>query len=155
MSPVEYRTILIYHLMIPLFPKDEVFPICRKVCLDNLASMQLINCRGLSSFKYRHDLIRDMFFDICRRARILLRKRHKWTSWLTHKKRDRHFIRQMFWCMDGLVVNMLVWIWLEFPHLGSEILLWDGQPSELLQTKWPNMRKCAWQSTHFYIVCIR
>ncbi|MCI85412.1 auxilin-like protein, partial [Trifolium medium] len=34
MSPVEYRTILKYHLMIPLFPKDGVYPVCRKACLD-------------------------------------------------------------------------------------------------------------------------
>jgi hypothetical protein len=34
MSPVEYRTILRYHLMIPLYPKDEVRPVYRKACLD-------------------------------------------------------------------------------------------------------------------------
>ncbi|GJR15355.1 hypothetical protein Tco_0798007 [Tanacetum coccineum] len=35
MSPVEYRTILKYHLIIPLFPVDAVCPVCRKACLDS------------------------------------------------------------------------------------------------------------------------
>ncbi|MCI45327.1 auxilin-like protein, partial [Trifolium medium] len=34
MSPVEYRIILRYRLMIPIFPKDENCPVCRKACLD-------------------------------------------------------------------------------------------------------------------------
>jgi hypothetical protein len=33
-SPVEYRTILRYRPMIPLFPIDEVCPVCCKACLD-------------------------------------------------------------------------------------------------------------------------
>jgi hypothetical protein len=36
MSPVEYRTIIRYCLMIPLFSKDEVCPVCCKACLDTL-----------------------------------------------------------------------------------------------------------------------
>ncbi|MCI61184.1 auxilin-like protein, partial [Trifolium medium] len=34
MSTVEYHTILKYRLMIPIFPKDEDCPVCRKACLD-------------------------------------------------------------------------------------------------------------------------
>jgi hypothetical protein len=34
MSPVEYRTILRFRLMIQLFPINEVCPVCRKACLD-------------------------------------------------------------------------------------------------------------------------
>ncbi|GJU18614.1 putative reverse transcriptase domain-containing protein [Tanacetum coccineum] len=35
MSPVEYRTILKYRLMIPLFPVDAICPVCGKVCLNS------------------------------------------------------------------------------------------------------------------------
>jgi len=42
MSSVEYRTILRYRLMIPLFPISEVCPIFRKVCLDTFGSMSFI-----------------------------------------------------------------------------------------------------------------
>ncbi|GKE94597.1 hypothetical protein Tco_1579452, partial [Tanacetum coccineum] len=35
MSPVEYRTILKYHLMIPLFLVDAICPVCPKACLDS------------------------------------------------------------------------------------------------------------------------
>jgi len=42
MSPMEYRTFLRYCLMIPLFPIDEVCPICRKACLDTFGEMSFI-----------------------------------------------------------------------------------------------------------------
>lgn len=34
MSQIKYYNILRYRLMIPLFPIDDIFPICRKTCLD-------------------------------------------------------------------------------------------------------------------------
>jgi hypothetical protein len=42
MSPVEYRTILKYRLMIPLFPIDEVCPVCSKADWITLGSTQYI-----------------------------------------------------------------------------------------------------------------
>ncbi|GJZ74868.1 zinc finger BED domain-containing protein RICESLEEPER 2 [Tanacetum coccineum] len=33
-----------------------------------------IHCKELSSFKYRHDMVRDVIFDICRRAGIYTKK---------------------------------------------------------------------------------
>ncbi|PWA88499.1 hypothetical protein CTI12_AA120320 [Artemisia annua] len=47
MSPVEYHTILKYHLMIPLFPVDEIYPVCRKACLDSFENMHV----GISAKK--------------------------------------------------------------------------------------------------------
>ncbi|MFS7889274.1 putative reverse transcriptase domain, exostosin [Helianthus anomalus] len=65
MSPVEYRTILKYRLMIPLFPVDEVCPVCHKACLDSFGE-HAVHCKELPGFKYRHDLVRDVLFDIFR-----------------------------------------------------------------------------------------
>ncbi|KAK2372319.1 hypothetical protein QL285_073465 [Trifolium repens] len=59
--------------MIPLFPKDEVFPICRKTCIDTFGE-HASHCREFPCFKYRHDLVRDVLFDIFRRARISVKK---------------------------------------------------------------------------------
>ncbi|GJT00938.1 hypothetical protein Tco_0822107 [Tanacetum coccineum] len=73
MSPVEYRTILKYHLMIPLFPVDEICPVCRKTCLDSFGE-HAVHCKELPGFKYRHDMVRDVLFDVCRRARISAKK---------------------------------------------------------------------------------
>ncbi|KAJ0449292.1 putative exostosin [Helianthus annuus] len=69
MSPVEYRTILKYRLMIPLFPVDEVCPVCHKACLDSFGE-HAVHCKELPGFKYRHDLVRDVLFDIFRCAGI-------------------------------------------------------------------------------------
>lgn len=46
MSPVKYRTILKYRLMIPLFPVDEVFSIFCKACLDTFGE-HVIHCKEL------------------------------------------------------------------------------------------------------------
>ncbi|KAK2361377.1 hypothetical protein QL285_086534 [Trifolium repens] len=73
MSPVEYRIVLRYRLMIPLFHVDEVCPVCRKACLDTFGE-QATYCRELPGFKYRHDLVRDVLFDIFRRAGISVKK---------------------------------------------------------------------------------
>jgi hypothetical protein len=62
MSPVEYCTILKYHIMILLFSIDGVCHVCRKACLDNFGE-HAIHCRELLGFKYRHDFIQDAFFD--------------------------------------------------------------------------------------------
>ncbi|GJU71758.1 hypothetical protein Tco_1263163 [Tanacetum coccineum] len=53
MSLVEYRTILKYRLMIPLFLVDAICPICRKACLDSFGEHAVL-CKELSGFKYRH-----------------------------------------------------------------------------------------------------
>ncbi|KAK2447748.1 hypothetical protein QL285_007077 [Trifolium repens] len=73
MSPVEYRTILKYRLMIPLFPADEVCPVCRKACLDRFGE-HAVHCRELPGFKYRHDFVRDVLFDVFKRAGISVKK---------------------------------------------------------------------------------
>ncbi|KAI3778249.1 hypothetical protein L2E82_07407 [Cichorium intybus] len=73
MSPVEYRAILRYRLMIPLFPSDEICPVCRKACLDSFGD-HAVHCRELPGFKYRHDTVRDVLFDVCRRAGVSVRK---------------------------------------------------------------------------------
>ncbi|GJU57824.1 hypothetical protein Tco_1235590 [Tanacetum coccineum] len=73
MSSVEYRTILKYRLMIPLFSVDAICPVCRKACLDSFGE-HAVHCKELSGFKYRHDMVRDVLFDICRRVRISAKK---------------------------------------------------------------------------------
>ena len=73
MSPVEYRTILKYRFIIPLFPIDEAHPVCRKACLDTFGK-HAVHCKELPDFKYRHDFVRDVLFDIFRRAEILVKK---------------------------------------------------------------------------------
>ncbi|GKC08443.1 hypothetical protein Tco_1000053, partial [Tanacetum coccineum] len=73
MSALEYRTILKYRLMIPLFPVDEPCPVCRKVCLDSFGE-HAVHCKELPGFKYRHDLVRDVLYDILKRAGISSRK---------------------------------------------------------------------------------
>ncbi|KAJ0490787.1 putative exostosin [Helianthus annuus] len=73
MSAMEYRSILKYRLMIPMFPNDETCPFCRKACLDKYGEHAL-HCRELSGFKYSHDFVRNALMDILRRAGISAKK---------------------------------------------------------------------------------
>ncbi|GKD76758.1 hypothetical protein Tco_1339379 [Tanacetum coccineum] len=73
MSPVEYHTILKYRLMIPLFSVDEICLVCRKACLNSFGE-HAVHCKELPGFKYRHDMVRDVLFDICRRHGISAKK---------------------------------------------------------------------------------
>ncbi len=63
MSAVEYRAILKYYLMIPMFPVDEPCPVCKKACLDKFGK-HAFSCKEMSGFKYRHDLVRDALWDV-------------------------------------------------------------------------------------------
>ncbi|GJW89039.1 putative reverse transcriptase domain-containing protein [Tanacetum coccineum] len=73
MSLVEYRTILKYRLMIPLFLVDAICPVCRKACLESFGE-HVVHYKELPGFKYRHDMVRDVLFDICRRVGISAKK---------------------------------------------------------------------------------
>lgn len=73
MSAIEYRAVLKYRLMIPMFPVDEPCPICKKACLDKFGEHAL-HCKELPGFKYRHDLVRDVLWDVLRRAGISAKK---------------------------------------------------------------------------------
>jgi hypothetical protein len=59
--------------MIPLFPIDEVCPFCRKACLDSFGE-HAVHCKELPGFKYRHDFVRDVLYDIFRRAGVSVKK---------------------------------------------------------------------------------
>ncbi|KAL6545127.1 hypothetical protein OROHE_009792 [Orobanche hederae] len=104
-SPVEYRTILRYRLMIPLFPIDEVCPVCRKACLDTFGE-HAVHCRELPGFKYRNDLVRDVLFDIFRRARVSVKKEAP-VNFLTDPHEGRSTLRP---------ADVLVYGWEEGKH---------------------------------------
>jgi len=59
--------------MIPLFLIDEVCHVYRKACLDTFGE-HAVHCKELLDFKYRHGFVRDVLFDIFRRATISVKK---------------------------------------------------------------------------------
>ncbi|GJZ84461.1 hypothetical protein Tco_0649800 [Tanacetum coccineum] len=52
---------------------DEPCPVCRKVCLDSFGE-HAVHCKELPGFKYRHDLVRDVLYDVLKRAEISSKK---------------------------------------------------------------------------------
>nr|GEX09864.1 auxilin-like protein [Tanacetum cinerariifolium] len=73
MSPLKYRTILKYRLMIILSLVYAICHVCRKACFDSFGE-HAVHCKELSRFKYRYDMVRDILFDICRCAGIFTKK---------------------------------------------------------------------------------
>ncbi|GJZ63144.1 hypothetical protein Tco_0619565 [Tanacetum coccineum] len=57
--------------MIPLFLVDEICPVCRKACLDSFGK-HVVHCKELPGFKYRHDMVRDVLFDVCAKKEALV-----------------------------------------------------------------------------------
>jgi hypothetical protein len=57
--------------------------------LDNFEK-HVVHCRELLGFKYRHDFVRDILFDIFRRAGVFVKKEAS-VNFLTdpHRKDDR------------------------------------------------------------------
>jgi len=55
------------------FPIDEVCPFCRKACLNTFGE-HAVHCKEFPGFKYRHDFVRDVLFDIFRRAGVSVKK---------------------------------------------------------------------------------
>ncbi|KAJ0935387.1 putative exostosin [Helianthus annuus] len=106
MSAVEYRAILKYRLMIPLFPVDDPCPVCRKCCLDSFGE-HAVHCRELLGFKYQHDLVQDVLYDVLKRARISAKKEVP-VNFLTDSLEGRSTLRPLtFLFLDGKEGNIV------------------------------------------------
>jgi hypothetical protein len=112
--------------------------------VPNIFGEHAVHCRELPDFKYRHDLVRDVLFDIFRCAEISVKKEAP-VNFLTYPQEGRLTLRPS----DGMVYG-----WVGGKHTCVDltgvsslwdcelgILLWDGLPSKLLQAKRLNMRK--------------
>ncbi|GKD53112.1 hypothetical protein Tco_1286499, partial [Tanacetum coccineum] len=77
--------------MISLFPVDAICHVCRKACLDSFGE-HAVRCKELSGFKYRHDMVRDVLFDICRLAGISAKKEAS-VNFLTDPSDGRSILR--------------------------------------------------------------
>ncbi|KAK2458308.1 hypothetical protein QL285_005484 [Trifolium repens] len=97
---MEYRAILRYRLMISLFSKDEVCPVCHKACFLDTFGEHAAHCRELPDFKYRHNLIRDVLFGIFKLVGISVKKEAPVNFSTDPQKGDRHFVQRISWCMD-------------------------------------------------------
>nr|GFA26544.1 putative reverse transcriptase domain-containing protein [Tanacetum cinerariifolium] len=105
MSALEYRTILKYRLMIPLFSVDEPCLVCHKVCLDSFGE-HAVHCKELPGFKYRHDLVSDVQCDVLKRVGISSKKEAP-VNFLTDPLEGRSTLRP---------ADILVFGWAEGKH---------------------------------------
>ncbi|KAL5702673.1 hypothetical protein ACHQM5_027858 [Ranunculus cassubicifolius] len=91
--------------MIPLFPADEVCPVCRKACLDEFGE-HAVHCKNYPGFKYRHDHVRDTLFDMLWRAGVSAKKEAP-VNFLTDPQEGRSTLRP---------ADVLVYGWVRGRH---------------------------------------
>ncbi|XP_074302946.1 uncharacterized protein LOC141637286 [Silene latifolia] len=65
-----YRSVLSYHLGVPLFSVSRPCPVCSRVFDGDIYGDHLVSCAGTVGVKHRHNLIRDTLLDICYRSGI-------------------------------------------------------------------------------------
>ncbi|KAK2438168.1 hypothetical protein QL285_022979 [Trifolium repens] len=113
MSSVEYRTIVKYRLMILLFLVDEVCPVVRKACLDKFGE-HAVHCRELPAFKYIHDLVRDVLFDVFKRVGVsVIVKKEASVNFLTDPLEGRSTLRP---------ADVLVYGWVGGKHACVDLI---------------------------------
>jgi hypothetical protein len=87
--------------MIPLFPIDEICTVCHKACLDQFGE-HAVHCREFLGFKYRHDFVRDVLYDISQRAGISVKKK-AFANFLTDPQEGRSTLRPADVLMYGWI----------------------------------------------------
>ncbi|GJU03012.1 hypothetical protein Tco_1113350 [Tanacetum coccineum] len=97
--------------MILLFLVDAICLVCRKACLDSFRE-HAIHCKELSGFKYRHYMVRDAFFDICRRAGISAKK-EALVNFLTDPSDERSTLKP---------ADVLVFGWVRGKHAYMDLI---------------------------------
>lgn len=70
-SLVDYRSIFKYRFMIPLFSIDEDCHVCSMACISR---KHATHCREILGFKYSHDFVRSVFFDLFKQERVSMKK---------------------------------------------------------------------------------
>lgn len=72
LSPRQFRCILSYRLGIPLFAEGSRCTSCNREM--DIYGDHALHCASEVGLKFRHDLVRDVFVDICFRAEVSARK---------------------------------------------------------------------------------
>ncbi|KAL5723796.1 hypothetical protein ACHQM5_007146 [Ranunculus cassubicifolius] len=73
MTPKDYRAVLSYRLMIPIFAEGQACGGCNRFMMDQYGD-HAVQCKGDPGIKHRHDTVRDGLHDILRRAGIASKK---------------------------------------------------------------------------------
>ncbi|KAL5710701.1 hypothetical protein ACHQM5_021234 [Ranunculus cassubicifolius] len=105
MTPVEYRAILRYRLLIPLYKDGERCSVCKKDQLDAFGD-HAAHCRYYPGFKYRHDHVRDILYDVIWRAGVQVKKEAQ-VNFLTDPSDGRSSLRP---------ADVLIYNWSEGKH---------------------------------------
>ncbi|XP_026396172.1 uncharacterized protein LOC113290799 [Papaver somniferum] len=72
LGPRQFRSVLSYRLGIPLFPEGSHCSSCNKEM--DIFGDHALHCASDVRLKFRHDLVRDVFMDICIKAGVASRK---------------------------------------------------------------------------------
>ncbi|KAK2421664.1 hypothetical protein QL285_032272 [Trifolium repens] len=139
--------------MILLFPIDEACPVCRKACLDNFGE-HAVHYRELPGLKCKHEFVRDVLFDVFRRAGISAKKEAP-VNFLTNPQEGRSTLRP---------TDVIVYGWVGGKHacvnltrvsplvgLGSEIFTVGQAAIKAASSKVAKHKKACSDNQHAFI----
>lgn len=72
MGPRQFRSVIQYRLGIPLFEEDSTCACCNR--LTDRFGNHALHCASDFGLKFRHDLVIDLFADLCYKAGVAARK---------------------------------------------------------------------------------
>ncbi|GKA98412.1 hypothetical protein Tco_0826349, partial [Tanacetum coccineum] len=70
MNGKTYRSVLCYHLGVPLFSVSKPCSACSRVFVGDIYGDHAVSCAGIIGIKHRHNMVRDTLVDICFRSGI-------------------------------------------------------------------------------------
>ncbi|GJW75158.1 hypothetical protein Tco_0134528 [Tanacetum coccineum] len=69
----QFRSVLCYRLLVPMFSKGSLCPICNVHQMDKWGD-HAVYCSSEVGVKFRHNLVRDILVDVCSKVGIMVRK---------------------------------------------------------------------------------
>ncbi|GJR69531.1 hypothetical protein Tco_0015596 [Tanacetum coccineum] len=70
MNGKTYRSVLCYHLGVPLFSASKPCSACSRVFVGDIYGDHAVSCVGIIGIKHCHNVVLDTLVDICFRSRI-------------------------------------------------------------------------------------
>lgn len=115
----QFSSVLQYRLGIPLFAKDNTCPCCKRAT-DRFED-HAIHCAREVGQKYRHDMVRDLLYELCYKAGVSAGKEVS-IGLMSDRRTHRRTLWFIIGRMDDICASMSL-VFLRSPKVGTVVSL--------------------------------